>query len=114
MRYPTPRRCARCGPTESIWGPLRSLGMLGMEHYLDRTSPTLAYLAEASYPVYILHQTVIVVLGFYLVQVVAQPWLGWPLLMTLAAAVTFALYELVRRVPPLRFLFGMKPLKRAA
>lgn len=51
-------------------------------------------------------------IGFYLVQVVPQPWLGWPLLIVLSAAVTFALYEGVRRVGALRFLFGMRPARR--
>ena len=82
------------------------------KRYLDRTSPALAYLAEASYPVYILHQTVIVVLAFYLV--------GWAVcgaaavvaLLAVSVAVTFALYEGVRRWSVTRFLFGMRPKKR--
>ena len=40
--------------------------------YLDRTSPALAYLTEGSYPVYILHQTVIVVFAFYPVCILHQ------------------------------------------
>ncbi len=75
---------------------------------LDRPSAALAYLGEASYPLYILHQTVIVVIGFYLVQYVQAPFLGWPLLMVLGAIGTFALYDLVRRAKPLRVLFGMR------
>lgn len=94
---------------ELAGGWLVLVGLLGMgRHHLDRPSPALSYLAEASYPVYILHQTVIVVLGFYLVQVLPQAWIAWPLLIVASAAVTFALYEVVRRVPPLRFLFGMR------
>jgi peptidoglycan/LPS O-acetylase OafA/YrhL len=85
------------------------LACLGFgKRYLDRTSPALAYASEASYPFYILHQTVIVALGFYLVK------LGWPalptwlLLMASAVVMTLALYEGVRRTGPTRFLFGMK------
>jgi glucans biosynthesis protein C len=90
-------------------GWLTIVGLLGFGRVLlDRPSRSLSYLAEASYPVYILHQTVIVALGFYLVTVVPSPAIGWPLLIALAVAVTFALYEVVRRVPPLRFLFGMR------
>jgi glucan biosynthesis protein C len=104
----------------ALWAYVRDAGgwllivaMLGFGRvYLDRPSRALSYLAEASYPVYILHQTVIVALGFYLVTVVPSPAIGWPLLIVLAAAVTFALYELVRRVPVLRFLFGMRALPR--
>jgi len=96
--------------TELMGGWLMVVGFMGLgRRYLDQPSARLTYLGEASYPVYILHQTVIVVLGFYLVMVIPQPWLGWPLLMAISAAMTFALYEGVRRVGALRFLFGMRP-----
>ena len=53
----------------------------------------------------------IVVLAFYLVRL-PLPWFAqWVVLLVAAVAVTFALYEVVRRVPPLRFLFGMKPAR---
>lgn len=91
-------------------GWLTVAGLIGMGRaYLDRPSRALTYLGEASYPVYILHQTVIVALGYYVAAAVPEPWLGWPLLMLLAVPVTFGLYEVVRRVGVLRFLFGMRP-----
>jgi glucan biosynthesis protein C len=85
------------------------VGMLGFaRRYLDRTSRTQRYLAEGSYPAYILHQTVIVIIGFYVVQWTAPRPAQWVILLLAAVAGTFALYELVRRVNVLRFLFGMK------
>ncbi len=91
------------------------VGLLGCgKRYLDRTSPALAYLAEASYPVYILHQTVIVVAAFSIVGLpVAEP-LQWLTLLLVSVACTYALYELVRRPAPTRFLFGMRGKKAAA
>lgn len=89
------------------------VGLMGCgRRYLDRTSPSLAYLGEASYPVYIIHQTVIVVAGFYLVSLPVSEPIQWVVLLTVAVAGTFALYEVVRRVGVLRFLFGMRPAKR--
>jgi glucans biosynthesis protein C len=89
------------------------VGLLGYgRRYLDRTSPTLAYLAEGSYPVYILHQTVIVVFAFYLVGWAVWEPLQWIVLLTVSVAVTFALYEGVRRWSVTRFLFGMRRKKR--
>ncbi len=85
------------------------VGLLGLgKRYLDRPSRVLSYLAEGSYPLYILHQTVIVVLAFYIVGLPGGGLSEWLLLLTLSGVVTFALYEAVRRVAPLRFLFGMK------
>ena len=85
------------------------VGLLGVgKRYLDRTSAALAYLAPASYPLYILHQTVIVVAAFYIVQLAIGGVAQWTLLLVVAVAVTFALYEAVRRVPGLRTLMGIK------
>ena len=79
------------------------------ERYLDRTSPALAYLAEASYPLYILHQTVIVVLAFYLIaQCRGRGVAQWLALLSASVQRTFGLYEVVRRIRPLRAMFGLK------
>ena len=91
-----------------IWSML--IGMLGAgKRYLDRPSPALAYLAEASYPVYILHQTVIVLAAFWLVRLPVGLPAQWIAVFVTAVVVTFAIYELVRRIGVLRFLFGMRP-----
>jgi peptidoglycan/LPS O-acetylase OafA/YrhL len=88
---------------------LALVGILGLgKHYLDKASGALSYLAEGSYPVYILHQTVIVVLAFYIVGMAGGGVAEWIVLLALSVTGTFALYEIVRRVSPLRFLFGMK------
>jgi glucan biosynthesis protein C len=94
-----------------IW--LSIVGFLGLgRRFLDRPSPALRYLSEASYPLYILHQTVIVVAAFYIVRLPVAGPLKWLALLCAAVAVTFALYEGVRRVSALRFLFGMRPKAR--
>jgi peptidoglycan/LPS O-acetylase OafA/YrhL len=94
---------------------LMIVGLLGLgKRYLDRTSPALAYLAEGSYPVYILHQTVIVVAAFWIVGLAASEPLQWLTLLVVSVAVTFALYEVVRRFAVTRFLFGMRPQRKAA
>lgn len=86
------------------------VGLLGAgKKWLDSPSPALGYLAEGSYPVYILHQTVIVLLAFVVVTLpIAWP-LQWALLLVGSVAATFALYEGARRVGPLRYVLGMKP-----
>ena len=56
----------------------------------------------------------IVVIAFYVVGLGA----GWPaqeaVLLALSVVATFLCYEVVRRVPWLRFLFGMRPRRRGA
>ena len=88
---------------------LMMVGLLGYgRRHLDRPSPALAYLAEGSYPVYVLHQTVIVVFAFYLVGWAVWEPLQWVALLALSVLGTFALYEVVRRWSVTRFLFGMR------
>jgi len=91
------------------------LGLLGLgSRFLNRHSPTLKYLAEGSYAVYILHQTVIVILAFYVIRLDA-PWgVQWLVLLAGAVGGTFLLYEGLRRVNWLRFLFGMHPRRPVA
>ncbi|MEW6444336.1 MAG: acyltransferase [bacterium] len=69
----------------------------------------LTYASEAAYPFYILHETVLVVIGYRIVQ---SDW-GVPAkflaISTAGLVATVASYELlVRRVGTLRFLFGMR------
>jgi hypothetical protein len=68
-----------------------------------------AYCREAQLPVYILHQTPIIILGYYVVGF-NWPVLGKFLLIFLgSAAAVFIVYELfIRRIGGLRLLFGMR------
>lgn len=71
-------------------------------------SPALRYLREAVFPVYILHQTIIVVLAHNAQPLGLRPVVEGPLLVLATFALSFAGFELVRRVRWLRPLFGLK------
>ncbi|MBI5231608.1 MAG: acyltransferase family protein [Coriobacteriales bacterium] len=90
-----------------VW--LVLLGLLGVgRRYLDAPSATLSYLAEGSYPVYILHQTAIVVLAYWIVLLPTGGIVQWVAVLVAAVTATFCIYEAIRRLRPLRFLFGMR------
>jgi hypothetical protein len=83
------------------------LGLVGQ--YLNRTNRFLTYGNEAVLPFYILHQTVIISIGFFVVQWSAGVGLKYLVISTSSFIVIMALYELlVRRFNILRFLFGMR------
>jgi peptidoglycan/LPS O-acetylase OafA/YrhL len=83
------------------------------KQFLNFTNRFLKYFAEASYPVYILHQTVIVVIGFYVVQWSAGVPVKYVTILVASFVATVVLYDLlVRRANLTRFLFGMRPLKK--
>lgn len=77
--------------------------------YLSFVNPLLAWAREASYPIYILHQTVIVAIAYYIVQRPWTPWTKYIVIVSLSLGACFVLYEgCVRRFATLRLLFGMK------
>jgi peptidoglycan/LPS O-acetylase OafA/YrhL len=77
--------------------------------HLSFSSGLLRWARDASYPVYILHQTVIIAIGYSVIQ---QPWHAWTKYLVVLLAtmgVCAVLYETcVRRTRPTRALFGMK------
>ena len=90
------------------------IALLGYgKQFLNFTNRFLKYFAEASYPLYILHQTVIIVIGFYVVQWSASVSLKYTTILVASFAATVILYDLlVRRTNVTRFLFVMRPLKK--
>ena len=82
--------------------------------YLDFNNRVLKYAGEAVLPFYVLHQSVIIVIGYFIIDWTAPVILQYLFLASASFITIMALYELcVRRVNALRFLFGLKPLKPA-
>jgi glucans biosynthesis protein C len=77
-------------------------------HYLTTTNRFLRYTNEAVYPFYILHQSVMIVIGFFIIPLT----IGWVVKFIIIAigtyAITMLLYEGIRHVRVLRFLFGLR------
>jgi surface polysaccharide O-acyltransferase-like enzyme len=74
---------------------------------------TIGYANQAVLPVYVLHQTVIVMIGFYVVQWELPTLVKYLLISFTALVATLVLYDLgVRRSAVTRVLFGMKPANR--
>ncbi len=78
--------------------------------FLDFSNERLQYGREASYPFFWLHQPVIIFIAFYVVQWEVDLTIKFLVVVVGSFAVVLALYELlVRRINPVRALFGMKP-----
>ena len=79
------------------------------QHYLNRPHRWLSKINEGLYPFYILHQTVIIAIGYYVCQlswgIAAKYWVIC--FLTLVSCVAFYL-ALIRPFNAMRFLFGMK------
>jgi len=102
-----------------IFDTLRSwlflMAILGFgSRYLNFNNRFLGYANEAVLPFYILHQTVILIIGFFVLQWSMGIALKYFIITTTSFIAIMAIYELlVRRINVLRFLFGMRLKKKS-
>ena len=81
--------------------------------YLNHPSKTLSYLSQGAYPIYIIHM-IFLYLGSVLILPLEIPTIVKFILVIVFTFIgCFALYELIRRVPFLRPLFGLKKMAPA-
>jgi hypothetical protein len=93
---------------------LSIVAVLGFAHrHLAYDSAARRYLTTAIFPVYILHQTVIIVCAHTLKPAHLHPLVEGPLLVLVTASACFLAYEVIRRVGLLRPVFGLAPIAAA-
>jgi glucan biosynthesis protein C len=99
-----------------IWPEVRAvcawcsmMALLGYARkYLRAPKPILAYASQAVLPFYMLHQTVIVIIAYFIRGWALPVGLKYVFVVCLTFAVCMGLYEFaIRRHRVLRFLFGM-------
>ncbi|MBR2649259.1 MAG: acyltransferase family protein [Sediminibacterium sp.] len=95
-----------------IW--LLILAALGFaKKYLNFSNRFLQFTNQAVYPFYILHQTIIVTLGFYIVQLPIPIFLKLLILLAVTFIAVFAIYRFI--IKPFiitRILYGLKPREK--
>lgn len=109
-----------------IWGKLFHLiyslcqwsaigAVCGFAHrHFQFDSAKRRYLTQAVFPLYILHQTFIVVFAYLLKPAALAPVIEAMVLIVLTMTASFAVFEIVRRVRILQPLFGLSADKIAA
>jgi hypothetical protein len=94
-------------------GLAAALGFAGQ--HLERDSALRSRANEAVLVVYILHQTVLVTVGFFVLRWPIPDPAKYVIILVSSIAIVAGLYEgVVRRWNLMRFLFGMKPRVAAA
>jgi hypothetical protein len=104
-----------------FWGPLTSdifrdvqgwnaiIALIGIaDRYWNRDHPWRATLNEAVFPFYVIHQTVIVVVGYWLIGHGIPPGAQFVLLVAATTAGCWAFYLVGRRIAPLRPFIGLR------
>jgi peptidoglycan/LPS O-acetylase OafA/YrhL len=93
----------------SIWSATVSALYVAMR-FLNFSNKALRYANEAILPFYVIHEPVIVIIAFYVLAWDLPTGVKYLFVSMAALIVTLLLYELViRRIKPMRWLFGMKP-----
>lgn len=94
------------------WGAVVFMLSLGAK-YMNFNNKVLVYANEAVLPFYLLHQTVILCVGYFVIR---RPMGMLPKFLIIAVVsfvVIMAIYELlIRRFNIVRFFFGMRPKKK--
>ncbi|SHN07901.1 Acyltransferase family protein [Duganella sacchari] len=91
------------------WTPILTVCGFGRRH-LNFDSAKRRYLTEAVFPVYILHQTLIVSMAHWMKPIKLAPGIEGVFLIVLTFGFSFGVFEVVRRIAVLRPLFGLGPL----
>jgi len=80
------------------------------KRFLNFNNKCLRYFSEGAYPIYILHNTIIIIIAFFVVQWEINVGIKYVVIIVPAFLVTVLAYDvLVKRTNITRFLFGMKP-----
>ena len=86
------------------------LALMGAgRHLFDITNNFTAYMNTASYPVYIIHQAILVATAYYMLMFTIPPALQFAAIVIVSFLLTFGCYEIIRRIPVVRALFGIPP-----
>ena len=77
--------------------------------YLNRNSRFLSYSNEAVYPFYILHQTIMLIIGYFLMDTALNFWAKSGLMVIGTFSGSLFVYEFaIRRINYIRPIFGLK------
>jgi surface polysaccharide O-acyltransferase-like enzyme len=89
------------------------VALIGLaDRFWNRDHPWRRTLTEAVFPFYIIHQTIIVVLGWYLLRLALPPAIEFLALLAATVAGCWLFYRGGREAGWLRPLIGLRPLAR--
>ncbi len=89
------------------WVGVLALVGLGRRH-LNRESAIGRYLARASFPIYVFHQSFVVMAAYYALSLTAATALQVAFILVISFVLTIAAYEIASRHRVARILFGIK------
>ncbi|WP_066305002.1 acyltransferase family protein [Bacillus sp. FJAT-29814] len=94
--------------TFNLW--LTLIVLLGYGNkFLNFKHKAIPYMNEAAFPVYIIHQSVLVVMGYFILKLNLGNILAFLIIMVLTFVISLLIYEfIIKRLAILRWAFGVK------
>lgn len=76
--------------------------------FLNKENIVTNYLKKASFPIYILHQTILIVIAYYTLIMINNIFLQIIIIMVGSFILTILLYEIISRIPILKKIIGIQ------
>ena len=84
------------------------LAVIGLgKRFLEFNNKFTQYFVPSVFPIYIFHQSIIVIIGFLVVRNISEPVIQYFIIMGMSFILTIMMYEILRRLAVTRFLFGI-------
>jgi surface polysaccharide O-acyltransferase-like enzyme len=76
--------------------------------YFNKDIKILTYFNKAAFPIYILHQTILIIVGYYVLKIINHGIIPYILVLTITFILTITIYEIISRIKILKILLGVK------
>lgn len=85
------------------------LAIIGLgRHFLEFNNAFTKYFAPAAFPIYFFHQSILVIVGYFIVLNVNGALIQYVSIVVVSFVLTIGMYEICKRISVTRFLFGIK------
>lgn len=76
--------------------------------YLNKSNKLLKYLNKCAFPIYIIHQPILLILACLIIPTVKSTTLSIALIIIISAILTFLVYEVLNKIKIFNFVLGIK------
>ena len=76
--------------------------------FLNKENNLTKYFRKSAFPIYILHQTILVIVGYYALKMMNNIYLQVSVIIFGSFVITVLLYEIVKRIPVIRKTIGVR------
>lgn len=76
--------------------------------YLNKKNKLLGYLNKSAFPVYLIHQPILLTFAFFIIPIIESTLISMILIIVASATTTFLIYESIKNISIFKFVLGMR------